>query len=73
MSYAFRNYYQYLMVSPHHEYPREGLIYLGNLEKIEHPSDEVVPNISYAIPRLVWGRFEEIIQSDVLTTLKKRK
>lgn len=65
MSFASRGYYQYKLFSSHHEYPKESLLYLGNIEEFNSPADEIIPPTTYHIPLLCWERFESIISQDM--------
>ena len=71
-SYAHDRRYLYLLVSSHHEYPTEELIYLGNSMEFEYPPKDKVFVGQYRIfiPRLLWGRFSDHITSNYLSTLE---
>ena len=65
LSFAIHRYYQYLLCSSHHEYPTEKLTFLGNTQNFSHPIDEQMPPKWYAIPLMLWERFNEKVANDV--------
>lgn len=72
MSFTIKGYYQFLLASPHREYPTDKLIYLGNTDKFEHPDDERVPPEEIYTPFLVWPTFDDAVSHKIDVMLEKK-
>ena len=71
MSFASRRYYQYLLYSPHHEYPTDKLIYLGNTDKFVHADNECIPYPDIYKPFLVWKTLDDVMAHNIDDMLEK--
>ncbi|MBO5111376.1 MAG: hypothetical protein J6D21_11760 [Clostridia bacterium] len=69
-SHACSKKYPFLLISYHHEYPVNELVYLGNTKEFIHPDDEIVYGTSLAIPRIIWKWFDEKVAKGYLSSIK---
>lgn len=69
-SYAFFRFYRYLLISPHHDYPTDQLLYLGNHPEIGYANNEKIPPTEFHIPRLIWNSFDHQIANDYKSMIK---
>ena len=56
-----QQYYQFKIISKHHEYPTESLLYLGNSTELKTPLHEVLPPAPYYRKLLLWDDMQEAI------------
>lgn len=70
MSIPLSRYYRFLICAPHHDYPYDKILYLGNIGNFERPIDEVVPISSLFLRYTDWDVLNFHVSLSVLTMKK---